>query len=72
MFEHRKMRSATLKFQDKSNPTPVEKELEKIVSAFAKLQEDRYKAGGFVRFRGFRGQGFVRVSWTDGPGTLEE
>ena len=44
MFEHRKMRGAALRSQDKNNPTPVEKELEKIVGAFAKLQDDRYKA----------------------------
>jgi uncharacterized protein (UPF0332 family) len=44
MFEHRKMSGAGLKLQDKNNPTPVEIELKKIISAFAQLQEDRYKA----------------------------
>jgi uncharacterized protein (UPF0332 family) len=44
MFEHRKMSGAVLKLQDKNNPTPVEIELKKVVSAFTQLQEDRYKA----------------------------
>jgi hypothetical protein len=35
MFEHRKMSGATLKLQDKDNPTPVEIELKKVISAFA-------------------------------------
>ncbi len=44
MFEHRKMSGAALKLQDKKNPTAVEAELQKIISDFGKLQEDRYKA----------------------------
>ena len=44
MFEHRKMSGAVLKLQDKKNPTAVEAELQKVISAFAPLQEDRYKA----------------------------
>ena len=44
MFEHRKMSGATLKLQDKNNPTPVEIELKKVINAFAQLQENRYKA----------------------------
>ena len=44
MFEHRKMSGAVLKLQDKKNPTAVEAELQKVISAFAQLQEDRYKA----------------------------
>ncbi|MBI3683831.1 MAG: hypothetical protein HY235_25945 [Acidobacteria bacterium] len=42
MFEHRKMSGAVLKLQDKKNPTAVEAELQKVISAFAQLQEDRY------------------------------
>jgi uncharacterized protein (UPF0332 family) len=44
MFEHRRMSGAVLKLQDKNNPTAVEVELQKVISAFAQLQEDRYKA----------------------------
>jgi uncharacterized protein (UPF0332 family) len=44
MFEHRKMSGAVLKLQDKNNPTPVETELKKVISAFTQLQEDRYRA----------------------------
>jgi len=35
MFEHRKMSGAALKLQDKNNPTRVETELRKVISAFA-------------------------------------
>ena len=38
------MSGATLKLQDKNNPTPVEIELKKVINAFAQLQENRYKA----------------------------
>src|SRR5438132_5036176 len=34
---------STLKLHDKKNPTAVEAELQKVISAFAQLQEDRYK-----------------------------
>ena len=44
MFEHRKMSGAVLKLQDKKNPTAVEADLQKVISAFVQLQEDRYKA----------------------------
>ena len=44
MFEHRKMSGAVLKLQDKKNPTAVEAELQKLVSVFARLQDDRYTA----------------------------
>jgi uncharacterized protein (UPF0332 family) len=44
MFEHRKMSGAVLKLQDKRNPTAVEAELQKVISVFARLQEERYIA----------------------------
>lgn len=44
MFEHRKMRGAVLKLQDKRNPTAVEAELQKVIDVFARLQDDRYLA----------------------------
>src|SRR6266849_1715690 len=44
MFEHRKMRGAVLKLQDKRNPTAVEAELQKVISVFARVQEERYTA----------------------------
>ncbi|MGD0297013.1 MAG: HEPN domain-containing protein [Bryobacteraceae bacterium] len=44
MFEHRRMSGAALSFRDKRNPTPAESELQRLISQFTKLQNDRYEA----------------------------
>jgi uncharacterized protein (UPF0332 family) len=44
MFEHRRMSGAAINVRDKKNPTPVEIELQKLISKFTKLQNDRYEA----------------------------
>jgi uncharacterized protein (UPF0332 family) len=44
MFTHQKMRDASFKPKDKSNPTPVETALIDVIQAFGQLQKDRHRA----------------------------
>jgi hypothetical protein len=44
MFNHGPMRNAAYAPKDKKNPTPVERELLDVVTAFEQLQKDRQRA----------------------------
>jgi hypothetical protein len=44
MFNHQKMRDAPFAPKEKGNPTPTEKALTEVVTAFGQLQGDRHRA----------------------------
>ena len=44
MFDHKKMREAPVGVADQKNPTPIERSLLKVKTAFQQLQADRHRA----------------------------